>query len=349
MIKKYYKMKRLYYIIILMLFTSLLTSCEVDFSPNAEWKEVPVVYCILNQDEDTTWARVQKCYLGENDLNSYTNISDSMNYSEGAIEVKLLQWKGRQMANNLLVREGDAPIAEFNLDYTEKLKDDGVFGYKMQPLYACKTKGKLDSNSVYQLVVIKTETGDTLAKSETSLLGGNRTLKTINGFYQGSRNWLFKFAGRGNCTITWDTWLRSRLYQPWIRFYYKSNGEEKYVDINCSDVINGGRSSVLSVNVSQGSYFADIKTALQDDPAPKQYVHHVDITIDACGEDLKAYLASIRAINNGSQNTQIYTNIDNGVGVFSARRTMTVTVPSDSAVGNGTYMAHLRELNVGFE
>ena len=341
-------MKRLFYIIALVLGMVQLTSCEVEFSPNADYKEVPVVYCILNQDEDTTWARIQKCYLGEDDLNSYTGISDSVNYPEGAIEVKLLQWKSRRLANNLLVKVGDSPMAEMLFEYKVKEKEDGAFGYREQPLYACNTKRKLDTNSIYQLVVLKTDTRDTLASAETSLLGGDKTLKSINGFQQGSRNWLFKFAGRGNCIITWDTWTRSRLYQPGIRFYYKSNGEEKYVDINCSDVVNGGRASTLSANVSQGSYFADIKNALKDDPSPKQYVHHVDVTIDACGEDLKAYLASIRAINGGSQNTQIYTNIDNGIGVFSSRRTLTVTVPSDSAVGNGTYMAFLQELNVGF-
>ena len=84
-------MKRLFYILALVLGMVQLTSCEVEFSPNADYKEVPVVYCILNQDEDTTWARIQKCYLGENDLNSYTDIKDSTNYPEGAIEVKLLQ------------------------------------------------------------------------------------------------------------------------------------------------------------------------------------------------------------------------------------------------------------------
>ena len=76
-------MKRLFYkFSLLPLSIFLFYACEVEFSPNAEWKEVPSVYCILDQDDDTTWVRVEKCFLGEGSIYNYGMISDSINYPQ---------------------------------------------------------------------------------------------------------------------------------------------------------------------------------------------------------------------------------------------------------------------------
>ena len=332
----------------MMVMLTQLVSCEVEFSPNADWKEVPVVYCVLNPDDDTSYVRVQKCFLSDNNLNDYVTISDSMNYPEGELTVKLLEWKARKLANNVLVKEGSKPVDSLLFQYELKDKEEGLFDYPYQPIYACKTRNKLDTNCIYQLVVLKSATSDTLAHAETSLLGGTSKIDMINGFRPGANNFLFKFVQKGKCTLTWKTWTRGRLYQPRVRFYYKQDGEVRHVDVRCNEVTNSGKQSTLSSTISQGAYFTDIKNALKNDPSPKSFIHHVDITIDACEENLNAYLASIRAINSGSQSTQVYTNIENGIGVFSARRSITVSVPSDSAAGVGTYMAMLKDLNVGF-
>ena len=54
--------------LILIAASLLLSACEVEFSPNAEWREIPVVYCVLDQDDDTTFVRVERCFLGEGNI-----------------------------------------------------------------------------------------------------------------------------------------------------------------------------------------------------------------------------------------------------------------------------------------
>ena len=49
------------------------SSCRVEFSPNAPWRDVPSVYCVLDPEEDTVWVRLQRCYLGEDNLYNYSN------------------------------------------------------------------------------------------------------------------------------------------------------------------------------------------------------------------------------------------------------------------------------------
>ena len=101
----------------------LTVSCEVEFSPNAEWKEIPVVYCLLDQDDDTTWARVERCYLGDGSIYDYGSISDSINYPLGSIEVKLLR-----------IYNGET-VAEYTFRDTTVNRQSGNFANMAQPMY----------------------------------------------------------------------------------------------------------------------------------------------------------------------------------------------------------------------
>ena len=329
-----------------------LTSCEVEFSPNADWKEVPVVYCVLNQDDDTTWVRVQRCFLSEDNFYNHTSISDSTNYPQGALEVKLLKWNAYRInpTSPFLAPYGDAPVAVYDFDYYEREHRDGAFGYQFQPLYGARTYHQLDSNFVYQLVVLKAPSGDTLASAYTSLLGSNAKITKLNDFSVNNTNALFRFVGTdGKCSISWTPWTRARLYQPMVRFYYRQDGEVRHVDVKCPDIKDNGRSSSVTSVLSRGTFFTEIADALKDDTSAKSFVHYVDVMVSGCNEDLKAYTESISAIHSGATNSQVYTNIDNGIGIFGARRVMVARIPSDSAVGNETYLQQLVDLHVGFE
>ncbi|MBR5027718.1 MAG: hypothetical protein IKX51_00720, partial [Bacteroidales bacterium] len=79
-----------------LIFGVFFTACDNEFSPNAEWKETMVVYSLLDQDEDTTWVRVQKCFLGEGDMLAMTSIMDSSNYSEGDLRVQIEEWNAEE-------------------------------------------------------------------------------------------------------------------------------------------------------------------------------------------------------------------------------------------------------------
>ena len=46
-------MSKRFFLIIACLFSLFLTSCKVEFSPNAPWRDVPDVYCVIDPEEDT--------------------------------------------------------------------------------------------------------------------------------------------------------------------------------------------------------------------------------------------------------------------------------------------------------
>ena len=325
----------------------LFASCKVDFSPNAEWKEVPVVWCVLDQYDDTTWVRVQRCYLGNENLYNYTQASDSIYYPKDSITVTLEKWEATEGADNILTRTGDAPKATKTLEYKLCYKDDGMFAGGVQPLYFAPTYGWLEPNYVYRLVISHKTTGEVVASAETQLVGlkidqSNPRARDLVALERPNPNVgaydEFRFAGNpAKCEIVWKPLVRARLYQPVVRFYYyhltepDANGERHndytqryYIDINVPSVSQSGSPNEVTTAIYESSFFADLVDAVRSkgDNAAKGFCDTVDIRLSVCNEDLNAYIKSTEPSNTIVQDRVVYTNINdgNGVGIFAARR-----------------------------
>ena len=314
----------------------LLTACEVEFSPNAEWKETPVVYCLLDQDDDTTWVRVEKCFLGENSIYSYGGISDSVNYPQGSIEVRLLGYRwGQQMSDVLL-------------QYAEVEHQDGNFASSSQPIYF--TDSSLNENYMYKLEVRKTSDGSLIASTDSIPLILQTEEQVITKPYASSKfGFLSTAQGTPVCHIEWNALQNARRYQPFVRFYYGELGDTLYVDLKCEST------TALSTDYPRSSFLNSLKIALQDDPNPKKYLEYVDIYLTACDESLNVYMMSVNSGVSLNQTTDTYTNIRGGVGIFAARRThLYKFLNADNSMnplssGNPGLHAYLKDLGVGFE
>ncbi|MBO4588761.1 MAG: DUF4249 family protein [Bacteroidales bacterium] len=339
-------MKRILFVAILLL--TFTTSCKVDFSPNADWKEVPVVWCVLDQYDDTTWVRVQRCYLGSENLYNYTQVSDSIYYPKDSITVTLEKWEATEGADNILTKTGDAPKETKTLEYMLRSKDTGLFAGGVQPLYFAPTYGWLQPNYVYRIVVSHKTTGEVVASAETQLVGqkidqSNPRARDLVALERPNPSTpaysQFRFAGNpAKCEIAWKPLVRARLYQPVVRFYYyhltepDANGErhndytQKYhIDINVPSVSQSGSPNEVTTAIYESSFFADLVDAVRSrgDNAPKGFCDSVDIRLSVCNEDLNAYIKSTEPSNTIVQDRVVYSNINdgNGVGIFAARRT----------------------------
>ena len=330
-----------------------LVSCKVDFSPNAAWQEYPVVYGILDQDDDTSYIRIQKCYLGEGDQYGYGNVFDSINYPAGSLRVVVLEWPAWQDENGLLQRTG-APVSDslvFNYVLSSD-KDSGSFFSEAQPLYVCRTAGLLDSSCLYQLVVTKVSSGDTLCTAETALIGGNMRLHTPNN----TTRFLFSGSGRKTCDIQWSTVDRGRRYMPMVRFRYRDFIIEgldttityHHIDIPCGTVLSSMTSQSEGISLGESLFLNTIKDQLKDYVVNRNPVDTVDIYIKVCSEDLSAYIYSAAQSSSSTPSLYSYSNINKGLGVFASRRThimFHVKAPGEAA---SQYRKNLKELNVGF-
>lgn len=371
----YLEMKNTFKLFTLSVLILCFFSCKVEFSPNATWTETPIVYCLLDQDDDTTYIRVQKAYLGEGNQYDFAQIIDSINYPQGSIEVKLLGWKSKLDNTGLPTRDLSvtAPVQEFIFDYTILTdKVDGSFSAPNQPVYYYPTKNLLDTNFIYQLIITHQPSGDTIATAETYLIKNYSSMTTMltkpNNINE------FQFSGTSKvCEFQWYTLPFARQYQPHVIFHYHDfyrhfNGI-KYdtiltphtVRINCPKVKSNLNSPALSCRLDRQTFLTTVKESIQarnidwalyeaDTNTDFSLVvdKDVDIYINAANEDLAAYLYSQQITGGINQDSYNYTNIKGGLGIFAARRThIQFTVPSNTAA-RSNYMSDIKDLGIGF-
>lgn len=317
----------------------LFSACEVEFSPNAPWKEVPIVYCVLDQDDDTIWARVEKCFLGEGDMYSYGGISDSLNYPKDSIEVRLLAF------------QGGVCVDTHRFQYTLRDHHEGDFAYQSQPLYF--STASLYETRMYKLEVVKTTDDSVIAYTNVIPLIRQTSSVLIR---KPANNDIFGFYERNGhtpvCRIEWNVMENARLYQPMVRFYYFELGDTHYVDLKCGTVAAGNASSILSTYYSRDAFLSELYSQLKDDPNPKRYLRTVDVFLTACNEDLNAYMTSLRSGSGLDQGVEVYSNIHGGLGVFATRRMhLYKNLRADSAVVVGSshgLVYYLDSLDIGF-
>lgn len=340
---------------------TLLCSCKVEFSPNAPWKDVPVVYCVLDIEEDTVWARVQRCYLGEDSLYGYSTIADSNNYPIGDIQVELKAWASRNPGSSQLsVNDQLVHQWQFQPTMADRMPD-GEFSAEPQPVYYCVPGSATlirDSNCVFQLIVTRTSTGDTLAQATTNLV---RFIDYDNTIAHGDpecivetpsavRGHHFGFIPSGRNKISWYAIPGGRIYQSVVRFYYRKGQDTLGFDINGGTVFNEHNNLKLIDNsITQTKFLSTIKSRLAQNQDSLFNVNYVDVKVLVGNEDLNCYYVTHNAhLSNGQEYTQ-YTNIRGGLGIFASRRTHIVArVPSDST-GKPDYLPdQLVQLGVGF-
>ena len=138
-----------YLVLIVLFFLMLSESCKTDFDINADYKDITIVYCLLNQNDSIHYARINKAFLGEG--NALIMAEDPANtlYPYGDIDVTMEESLNGTLLNTYLL---DTVI--FNN------KEPGVFSYPTNVLYAfkaqlneaCKYKLKIQNNKSGKLV-----------------------------------------------------------------------------------------------------------------------------------------------------------------------------------------------------
>ena len=331
----------------------------MDFSPNASWKDIPAVYCVLDPEDDTVWARVQRVWLSQDNLYQYATVYDSINYAPGQISVHLLAWEGIRGSGNTFSR-GARVLHRWQLtDTVRDGKPEGSFAGGMQPVYYCVPERPLvrDTDCVLQLVVLDGGSGDTLAQAFTTLLGmrpkirlGGDSVERVLVSPSSARGNEFGYRVGTRGKISWNTIPRGRRYQPFVTLYYEKKGDTCGILIPGMAITDASQSAVLnSTSISQDRLLSYVKNALANNRDTIYNVNNVDITIAVCNEDLNAYLGSQEGLASSGQWQQVYSNIEGGVGIFGSRRSHIVAnVPCDSVGKSGYLPYELKNLHVGF-
>ncbi len=194
-------MKRIGCSLFVILLITILPSCKQDFDITSKYKEVPVVYGLLNWQETNHYIRIQKAYLIDGDATIAAGVADSIYYSDGAIEVKL-----KAQPNGVTYTLNRVDGNNIGLP-----KEPGAFADSPNILYTFN--GTLDPSKTYRLEITSNESGK-LIYAETALVKDFR----INTPSKGAK---LNLQNSSPARASWNVAENAGIYDLTIRFFYK--------------------------------------------------------------------------------------------------------------------------------
>ncbi|HNW96845.1 MAG TPA: hypothetical protein PKK00_00375 [Bacteroidales bacterium] len=298
-------------IIFAILLSSLIYGCSTDFDINADWKDISIVYCILNQNETVHYVKINKAFLGDGNAITMAADPDSCTYGN-YLEVTMEEWIDNNQTRTWL------------LDTTTIYnKEAGTFYYPDQVVYKFNAYlDTLDRNTVYKLNIKNKKTGK-IIYSETPLVHSFTITKP-------SANQQAVFNSGNSYQVKWYSGVNGRLYQTIIRFnYWEKNintGDSAlfHVDWNLgtqnSKTTDGGEE--MSTNYFGQSFYKYLKDVIPQKSDVIRRVAHpndVDFIFTVAADEFYTYMEVNKPTSGVVQEKPEYTNISNGIGLFSSR------------------------------
>lgn len=325
----------------LVIISLIFQSCSTDFEVNAEWKDIPIVYCLLNQNDAVHYVKVGKAFLGPEDAYTMAMRADSLYYD--SVNVVLEEYVNSKLTKSIiLIKTTDILKDSVN---TFHPNENPIFAYNRNILY--KTNQALKSNALYKLNITIPKSGKNVTSS-TALINGfvGSTLPRYIGF----SNYESPFE------IKWNTVANAKLYEVTLRFHYfevnKLTDEIKHYSLDwvqpskTSEGSLGGEEIILSINSL--SFFNFLTSRLKTNNDVKRVVNEkgIDFIYVVGGDDLYTYIEVNKPSNGLIQEKPAFTNIENGIGLFSSRYNIEklgyeLSQKTIDSISSGIYTKHL--------
>ncbi len=303
----------------LTIFIILFTSCETDVKLNAPWKDTTIVYGLLNQNDSVHYIKINKAFLGDDNLLNYAAIEDSNEYLY-KLNVKLIE---KDEADNI--------IRTFPLDTTSIYnKDTGLFYNPHQIVYTTGANNKvfLNDNYHYHLDIQNPKLDNKEITSQTVIVKDfriTRPLKKPQGItFFDSDDYTQKFE--------WNKAENGMIYYPYITIYIKEVHENNPDTINrvlkwkpFKQHFGYQNQNDHKENFKHIEFYQFIdknityKNAEEEDKVIERYADKMVFNVAVGSEELYNYIMIHKPSNSIVEVNSDYSNINNGIGLFGSR------------------------------
>jgi hypothetical protein len=288
----------------------LLAGCEENFDINASYQDISVIYGLVDPGEDTIFLKINKAYLGEGNMLEMAKIEDSSMYVNG-LNASIEEWENGNF------------IRSYSLDtITVKNKEEGVFYNPYQIIYY--TPFEPVTSREYHL---KVEVNNRTITAKTNIVNNF----TISRPSAGSKFVSYPEGTKG--AIEWESAKYGKRYEVVIRIKYKEVLKDSpdtvytYVDWSMgtkkSVADKGGEEMAIEFN--NDAFYTFIANqipyidAAEEDNVRERYTNDIDYIIAVAETTLNTYIEVNEPTNSIIQERPEYTNISNGIGIFSSR------------------------------
>ncbi|MEI7662689.1 MAG: hypothetical protein WCK34_10840 [Bacteroidota bacterium] len=300
-------MRSLKIILPLLLLLPALFSCNKDLNVNAGWKDITVVYGLLDQSQDTTYIKITKAYLGPGDAMTFAKNADSSNYPD-KLEVRLDEYNGTDFVSSY-------PCDTVTIH--NKKKGDSIFYYPDQLMYF--SMARLDETHIYKLFIRNKKTGKEIT-AQTELV---HDFEIIRPQTQVPIN----FDTVNSVTTRWKPAKNGTRYQLLIRFYYlealKSDSLNPYTKFVDWVVYNNipDPQNTLSLDIAGLGFYTVVGASVPVSNDVIRKAQYCKFIYSVASATLNTYIEVTEPSMTIVQEKPSFTNITNGLGIFSSRYT----------------------------
>jgi hypothetical protein len=299
-------MKRLTLLIIIFTGLILFHSCDNDVDINADYKDIVIVYGILDPHDNGTYLKINKAFLGPDNALTMAKIPDSSQFL--------------QKLNVTITNTSNSTVYTFDT-ITISNKEDGIFYNPYQQLYYNPFVPAPDTR--YTLKVIYKDKEIT---SETYSIEEFNTLDITKPGFAKAITFIYDQVS----PVIWFRQDRAPRYDVTINFSWKELWEGQTDTVYRS--IEWFKDTQIATTGEEVETFYSANTfynALEafvpyDDPdtesqVMERYFGRVEFIVEAGGTELNTYMEVNEPSSSIVQERPQYTNIENGYGLFSAR------------------------------
>ncbi len=285
----------------------LLPACNQDLDVTAPYKENTVIYALLNRDSTTQYVRINKAFLGPGNAFVYAQVPDSTEYQDGQLQAEVQEVKNGVVVHAYALRDTLVP------------HDPGVFAGPMHKVYCFNAV--LDSTSTYRIAA--TAKGNQVS-AVTAVVGAVRPLSST--IAQPLR--LVQLGGGFmDQTVRWLSSENGKRYELSYRFNWDevsgtdtvSKSFTQSISTTFSNGLAGGES--MEARMGGESFFQTVALRVGNAPNVTQRIFRgVDLLWAVAASDLNLYMQVASPISGLVEDRPVYTNVNNGYGLFSSRR-----------------------------
>ncbi len=315
-------------------------SCNNNINIQAPYRDIPVVYCILNQNDSVNYLRLEKSFAGEMNAYEMASQADSIYYPEA--EVMMERWRDGEYKESIVFTETDTIP-----------RDIGIFAHSPNKVFA--NTDELDGESEYRLLITVPGREDSIF-ARTKLVNNIRITKPP---YTLPALPLSRYDD--DTRVEWYSTQNARIYLLQVRFNYieafQNDSVQKSLIWKIAHYVSkdhiGGEK--MKADINNESFYKWLSSKL-DKPSPgiKRIAHKqaIDYLFTIGGEELYTFMQVYDPNQGIHQEKPIYTNIGGGLGLFSARyeqelKGKALSFPSVDSLAYGIYTKTLGFVDSG--
>ena len=330
----------------------IFTSCETDIDVNADYQDITVVYGVINPQDTTHYLKINKAFLGETSALDLAANSDNFTYAADEISVVVEEYNG---SNNLV--KTHSVVRTVN----EIPKDPGTFDNSTNVLYKF-VEPNINRYNKYRLHIINSKENKEVS-AETKIVKPI-TVSTPKGAKFQFRNGSVSTGNFISKTIQASTGedvgrVEARIVLNYVEHPLSITGKlpvykKVVMPLGEQFTTTSLGNELLEWELEGETFFENIRASVAPittaDSLSHRELANITMEFSVAGTELHTYMVVAAPSSSVNQDKPDYTNIDNGVGIFSARENVfwETTIPPGQSNINDFTIRYLEYLGLGF-